>query len=517
MKKVVIIGAGPAGITAGYELLKQTKEYEVTILEESNQIGGLSRTVCYKGNRMDIGGHRFFSKDDRVLQWWQEFLPLQDAVDIDEKLLRHQGFWGLGGPDPNKEDQVMLLRKRISHIYYQKKFIDYPVTLSWNTFQSMGLGCTLEAGCSYLSAALHKREEFSLEDFYINRFGKKLYEMFFKDYTRKVWGRHPKDISPDWGVQRVKGLSIAAVLKDIMSRGGKREDEETSLIKMFRYPKYGPGQLWEAAAREFQNLGGKILMNQRVTGIRTQDGQILSVRVENALEKEGPGIEIPADILISSMPLKDLVQSMDQVPAKMRKIAEGLPYRNFVTVGLLTDRLNLKNKKSKKNVSNMIPDCWIYVQDPGIQMGRIQIFNNWSPYLVADPVKTVWLGLEYFCGEEDACWCQSEEEWVSLAVREMIAMGIIASPQNVLDAHCEKVKKAYPAYFDTYSQINALRIWLDRYSNLYCIGRNGQHRYNNIDHSMETAFAAVESILGQHSSREKMWNINADMVYQESK
>ncbi len=521
MKKVIIVGAGPAGITAGYELLKRTKEYDVTILEESNQIGGLSRTVCYNGNRMDIGGHRFFSKDERVLQWWQEILPLQGREAMDDKLLKRQVPLPPGGPDPETEDAVMLLRKRSSRIYYQKKFFDYPVKLNWNTIRNMGLCTTFEAGSSYLAVALHKKEEHSLEDFYINRFGCKLYQMFFENYTRKVWGRHPRDISADWGAQRVKGISVAEVLRDIFWKSiwgsEKRREVETSLIEEFWYPKYGPGQLWKAAADKFQKMGGKILLNRKVTGIKTIKEQIISVWTESCDMQEIEHMEMPVDILISTMPLKDLVFGMNGVPSNIRKIAAGLPYRDFVTVGLLTDSLNLKNKTDRQTLSNIIPDCWIYVQDADIQMGRIQIFNNWSPYLVKEPQKTVWLGLEYFCTENDKYWRKSEKEWVDLAVKELMAMGILSSPKNVLDAHCEKVKKAYPAYFDTYRQIDTLRAWLNQFSNLYCIGRNGQHRYNNMDHSMETAFTAVKSILENGAFKEEIWNINTAAEYHESK
>lgn len=521
MKKVIIVGAGPAGITAGYELLKQSKEYDVTILEESDQIGGLSRTVCHNGNRMDIGGHRFFSKDERVLRWWQEILPLQGKEAMDDKLLKRHVSLAQVGPDPELEDEVMLLRKRISRIYYQKNFFDYPVKLNWNTICNMGLRTTLEAGSSYLAAVLYKKEEHSLEDFYINRFGRKLYQMFFENYTQKVWGRHPRDISADWGAQRVKGLSVAEVLRDAfwksIQSSEKRRKVETSLIEEFWYPKYGPGQLWETAADKFQKMGGKILLNRKVTGIKTIKKRIISVQMGNRDVQEIEHTEMPVDILISTMPLKDLAFGMDDVPPNVRKIAAGLPYRDFVTVGLLADCLNLKNETDRRTLSDIIPDCWIYVQDVGIQMGRIQIFNNWSPYLVKEPQKTVWIGLEYFCTENDNYWRKSEKEWVDLAIKELMAMGILSSQNNVLDAHCEKVKKAYPAYFDTYNQIDTLRTWLNQFPNLYCIGRNGQHRYNNMDHSMETAFAAVKSILENGAFKEKIWNINTAAKYHESK
>ena len=251
MKKVIIIGAGPAGITAGYELLKQANDkYEIIILEESGEIGGISKTVKYNGNRMDIGGHRFFSKDDRVMNWWTELMPIQGSDAYDDKILGRTKDLSTGGPDPETTDTVMLVRDRISRIYYKKKFFDYPVSLKWETIKNMGFFTTIAAGFSYLKASIFKKEETSLENFYINRFGKKLYSMFFEGYTEKLWGRHPREISADWGSQRVKGLSITAIIKDIFSKIFKKKNRkvETSLIEKFYYPKFGPGQLWETAA-----------------------------------------------------------------------------------------------------------------------------------------------------------------------------------------------------------------------------------------------------------------------------
>ena len=265
MKKVVIIGAGPAGLTAGYELLKDGKEeYEVIILEESQEIGGISKTVRYNGNRMDIGGHRFFSKDQRVMDFWEELMPIQGANSFDDEKLGREKPLKEGGPNPEKEDTVMLLRTRVSRIYYLKKFFDYPISLKLQTFTNMGLIRTIKAGFSYLKTRFIKKEENSLENFYINRFGKVLYSMFFEKYTEKLWGRHPKEISADWGAQRVKGVSITAVFKDAFRKifnYQKKKDVETSLIEEFKYPKLGPGQLWEVTADKILEKGGQIYKN----------------------------------------------------------------------------------------------------------------------------------------------------------------------------------------------------------------------------------------------------------------
>ncbi len=518
-KKVIIIGAGPAGLTAAFELLKaQPDQYDVTILEESGEIGGISKTVQYKNNRMDIGGHRFFSKDDRVMTWWDELMPRQGKPSFDDQKLGREKKLRAGGPDPEKTDRVMLVRGRVSRIYYKKKFFDYPVTMKPETIKNMGFGTTVQAGCSYMKSALHKLPEDSLENFYINRFGKKLYSMFFEGYTEKLWGRHPSEISADWGSQRVKGLSIRAVIKDMWNKTFSKKNDnakvETSLIEEFYYPKYGPGQLWETAAAEVQKMGGQIIMHTKAVKINTDGKKTVKSIV---CDKNGENVTMDCDILISSMPVKDLVEGMNDVPENLRNIASGLPYRDFVTVGLLVDKLNLKNETDIKTLGNIVPDCWIYVQDVGVKLGRIQIFNNWSPYMVSDPEHNVWIGLEYFCAEGDSFWNMSDKECINMAIGELIKMGVISSASDVKDSHREKVKKAYPAYFDTYAQMDELVDYLSGFENLYCVGRNGQHRYNNMDHSMATSFEAVKNIINGDTSKVNIWNVNTEKEYHEEK
>ena len=267
MKRIVIIGAGPAGLTAGYKLLKEAPEdYDVTILEGSGVIGGISQTIRTGGNRMDIGGHRFFTKDKEVMDFWKTVMPIQGSPSKDNIILGREQELCSGGPDPEKEDRVMLIRDRVSRIYYLKSFFDYPVSMKWQTFKNMGFSRTVKAGFSYLKSCVVKKDETSLENFYINRFGKTLYSMFFEKYTEKLWGRHPSEISADWGAQRVKGLSITAVISDMFKKAFhiKSKKVETSLIERFYYPKYGPGQLWEQTAADFQQMGGHLLMHHSV-------------------------------------------------------------------------------------------------------------------------------------------------------------------------------------------------------------------------------------------------------------
>lgn len=520
MKKIVIIGAGPAGITAGYELIKRSKDYEVVILEESNVVGGISQTVNYKGNRMDIGGHRFFSKDQRVTNWWEDLLPTQSSPAFDYKNLGIEVRTNSKGNDPEKSDLAMLVRNRVSRIFYRRKFFDYPMKMSLTTIKNLGFFTTFIAGISYLFACLKKLPETSLENFYINRFGRKLYSMFFEGYTEKLWGRHPKDISADWGAQRVKGLSIVAIIKDVLTKPfrskGNNQKVETSLIQEFSYPKFGPGQLWEYATKEFTLGGGIVKFNAKVIGFKFDDQNVSKVFWQ---DNEGTTHEEICDKVISSMPLKDLVAAMPKevVPTDVSKIAQGLPYRDFVTVGVLVDKLALKNETAIKTLNNIVPDNWIYVQDTGVKMGRIQIFNNWSPYMVADPNNTVWIGLENFCSEGDEYWTMPDTKWRDLGVSELKKIGVIDNSTKISDFNVVRVKKAYPAYFDTYKEIDKLVNWLNTVDNLYCVGRNGQHRYNNMDHSMETAFQTVDNILSGKTTKENIWNVNTEKSYHETK
>ena len=449
MKNVIVIGAGPAGLTAAYELLRRASGYRVVILEATEAIGGISRTVQYQGNRMDIGGHRFFSKDQRVSDWWKKMMPLQGSPSCDDKELGRPASLEPGGPDPEQEDRVMLIRNRVSRIYYQRKFFDYPISLKWQTIRQMGFFCTLKAGMSYLASCVHKKPEDSLENFYRNRFGKALYAMFFEGYTEKLWGRHPSVISADWGSQRVKGLSVTAILKDMCGKlfpGNKKRKVETSLIEEFWYPKFGPGQLWETVAGEVRKMGGEILFGSRVTGLeRGSDGKISGVRYERERKVE----TMEADIVLSSMPLKDLIAGMPGVPGAVRQIAMGLPYRDFVTVGLLVPSLNLKNQTKISTLNNLPPDCWIYVQDTGVKLGRIQIFNNWSPYMVVDVRSRAFVGLEYFCQEGDDFWNMTDEACAEFAVDELVRMGILTGKGDVLGFPRERGRKAYPALWNT--------------------------------------------------------------------
>lgn len=518
-EQAVIIGAGPAGLTAAYELLEKSNIHPV-VCEETDEIGGISKTVQYKGNRIDIGGHRFFSKNDIVMQWWQKMMPIQGKGAKDDLLLHTNKPMPTQGPNPEKENRVMLIRQRVSRIFYLRKFFEYPISLKLETFQNMGLWRTMKAGTGYVWSTVFKRKEDSLENFYINRFGQPLYKMFFEDYTEKVWGIHPSKLGADWGAQRVKGLSLLKVVTHVIKKAFsskqsiEQKEAETSLIEQFIYPKLGPGQLWETVASEVQGKGGEVLKENKVTRIHIENNLVTAVDVEN----EGKTQTIPCNYLFSSMPIKDLIPALSgiNVPEEIKQIAQNLPYRDFITVGLLVDKLKIKNKTKIKTYQERVPDTWIYIQERDVKIGRLQIFNNWSPYMVADYENKMWIGLEYFCTEGDEMWNMPKEDFIKMAIDELEKIDIIDS-KDVCESVEIKVKKAYPSYFGSYYQLNKVIDFLSGIENLYCIGRNGQHRYNNMDHSMLTAMEAVNSVIGKNTDKSSVWNVNTEEEYHETK
>jgi len=534
-KTVIIIGAGPAGLTAAYELLDRT-DYKVIICEATSDIGGISKTINYKGNRIDIGGHRFFSKSDRVMKWWLNILPLQGKPSCDDILLgrsiplgkegkrkpiRSEKFITFPAPDPEKAERVMLVRKRLSRIFFLRKFFNYPITINLETIKNLGLARIFRIGVSYLWICIFPiKPEKSLEDFFINRFGKELYQTFFKDYTEKVWGVPCVKIKPEWGAQRVKGLSITKTilhaLKNLFSSQKSIEQKkvETSLIEQFLYPKYGPGQMWETVANEIKKAGGEILLNHQVTGLKTDGTKILSTTIKNITT--GEEFDIVGDIFFSSMPVKNLVRGLNPpAPSDIQEIAAGLVYRDFITVGLLLKKLKIQNASKIKTVNNIVPDNWIYVQERDVKLGRIQIFNNWSPYMVKNP-ENIWIGLEYFCNMGDDLWSMPDDDFARFVIEELERIDFIYK-NDVLDYTVIRMPKTYPAYFGTYDKFNILREFLDPFGNLYLIGRNGMHRYNNADHSMLTAMVAVDNIVNGSYDKNSIWAVNTEEEYHEEK
>jgi protoporphyrinogen oxidase len=518
----VIIGAGPAGLTAGLELVRAGKR-DVLVLEATNEIGGISRTVEYKGNRIDIGGHRFFSKSDWVMNWWREMLPVAmppGAIGEKEFRVAYQGASRLLGTAhihaTEADDAVMLLRNRLSRIYFNGAFFSYPLQPGFDMVTKLGVGKCTQFALSYGRAHLAPiTPELSLEDFFINRFGRALYGQFFKSYTEKVWGVPCSEISAAWGAQRVKSLNIgnmvAHALKKLVPGGKKGGEEQTSLIENFLYPKFGPGQMWEIAAKRFEQAGGRIVRNARVVGIDREQDRVTAVTAQVA---GGDALQIATNDVISTMPVKDLTVAMRaDLPEAIGGIGTQLQYRDFITVGLLYRKLR-RTAAAIDPKTNLGADNWIYIQDAGVKVGRLQIFNNWSPYMVADP-DTVWVGLEFFAKDDDELWAMSEQSLKALAMREMQQLRL-ADEADALDAVVIRQPKAYPGYFgDAYERFDDLRAYLDGIKNLYLVGRNGMHRYNNQDHSMLSARFAVEAILAGSGDKSAIWGVNIDDDYHE--
>jgi protoporphyrinogen oxidase len=520
-KRAIIIGAGPAGLTAAYELLTKT-DIQPVVIEKSEYMGGISRTVNYNGNRIDIGGHRFFSKSDRVMAWWLQMLPLEASETGSVAIRYHQMERAIAtsgdGPNPAAENRVMLLRPRKSRIYYLRRFFDYPMTLSKDTLLNLGLWRTFKIGTSYVKSSLFPiKPEQNLEQFFINRFGRELYKTFFKSYTEKVWGVPCDRISAEWGAQRIKGLSIwatlAHALKKVFRSGGgdiSQKGTQTSLIEQFLYPKYGPGQMWEEVSRRILEMGGEIRTHQKLNRVDTQDGRVKSIQILDV--ETGATETLAGDYFFSTAPIQELLRSFDiSPPKKVLEVSDGLVYRDFITVGLLVPALKIHDETP--NGRKLVADNWIYIQEPDVQLGRLQIFNNWSPFMVADPGQ-VWLGLEYFCNESDAIWNLSDAAMVALAKEELSKIDIIDA-SAVLDATVLRMEKAYPAYFGTFDRFSEIRDYIDRYENLFLVGRNGMHRYNNQDHSMLTAMMAVENIIEGKTDKNNLWEVNTEMDYHE--
>jgi protoporphyrinogen oxidase len=517
----VIAGAGPAGLTAALELLGRT-DVRPIVIEADSQVGGIAKTIEYQGNRMDLGGHRFFSKSEWVMRWWESILPIAHSADEPTLHLQYQGrstHYSPGTQARAAIDRVMLVRKRLSRIFYRRRFFDYPLKLNLQTVRNLGPVYMAQISASYARARLRPRSpETSLEDFLVNRFGDRLYRTFFKDYTEKVWGVPCRDIDAEWGAQRIKGLSISKALKHAMMKPLRQFDTrqkqlETSLIERFLYPKFGPGQMWEEVAARVAARGGEIHLRHRVVNVTREAQTVTAVTVQDVVS--GELRPLACDYFISSMPLAELMRYLAPADPRVANTAEHLPYRDFMTAGLLVRRMSPVARAGARQSSNgMPPDNWIYVQESDVKLGRLQVFNNWSPALVADP-STIWLGLEYFCTQGDELWSMSDGSFLAFAAAELEKIGLI-SQSDVLDGTVVRVPKAYPAYFGNYRDIGCVREYLDGIGNLLPIGRNGMHRYNNQDHSMLAAKAAVDCIATGSTARAQLWAVNAEDDYLET-
>ncbi|WP_426417195.1 NAD(P)/FAD-dependent oxidoreductase [Aestuariirhabdus sp. LZHN29] len=496
-KQALIIGAGPAGLTAAWELLQHTDIHPI-VVEQQDYVGGLSATIEHRGNAMDIGGHRFFSKSPWVMQWWQNMMPLQTAA-------------------APASPEALLKRQRRSRILYLGQLFNYPLSLSLNTLRQLGIQRLLRVAVSYLGAQLHPiKPERSLEDFFINRFGRELYRTFFKSYTEKVWGVPCQEIDPSWGPQRVKGVSVRSLLANALvspfrSRAIEQNSTETSLIEQFIYPARGPGQMWQRVADRAVEGGAQLRLQHRVVAIETDGNKVCAATLAHGPDGQSQRIEI--DFVISTMPVKTLIASLSPPPpSAVTAVAEGLRYRDMLVVGVLIDPTSLPTQGKQSRLQGM-EDNWLYIQEPHVQVGRIQLFHNWSPYLVAQS-GMLWLGMEYFCQQGDALWALEDSQLALLATAELEKLGL-ATESAITDHHVLRVPYAYPAYFGSYGSFDRIRSYTDRIDNLYLIGRNGTHRYNNQDHSMITAREAVRLIRRGLGDRSSIWAVNSEEDYHE--
>ena len=462
---VVVIGAGPAGLTAAYQLCK--RRAPVTVLEADSVVGGISRTAEAEGWRFDIGGHRFFTKVPIVERLWYEIL---------------------GGEN-------FLVRPRMSRIHYRGKMYDYPLR-AFNALSGLGLLETARCLLSYLWARIHPpKDQTKFEGWAAARFGWRLYRIFFKTYTEKVWGMPASEIEADWAAQRIKNLSLMKAISNALLPNRSKE-QITSLIEEFKYPKYGPGMMWDFARQKVEALGGKVAFQAPVLTVHCAERRAVAVtaRVDGKLQR------IPASHVISSMPLGELVLALDPpAPERVLEAARSLRHRDFLTVAVVVP------------LDCSFPDNWIYVHSPEVRLGRIQNFGSWSPYMVKDGKAC--LGMEYFVNEGDDLWTQDDQSLIELAKRELAALGL-AQVDRIEKGYVVRMPKAYPLYADDYkAKVEIIRSWLaDNASNIHPVGRNGMHRYNNQDHSMYTATLSVENIFG---AKHDVWSVNVDDDYHE--
>lgn len=463
-RPVAIIGAGPAGLTSAYELVKHG--VFPLVLEQSDKVGGIARTEVYKNYRFDIGGHRFFTKIGEVDRLWQEVLG----------------------------DEFIQV-PRLSRIYYKGKFFDYPLSL-FNTLSNLGIIPSALILWSYLkakfTAIIDRPDPQTFEEWVTHCFGERLYQTFFKTYTEKVWGIPCNKIQAEWAKQRIKGMSLKSAVINILF--GKNNTK--SMIKKFDYPILGPGMMWERFQEKVEEAGGKVQLNTKVIRVERQDNRILQIVTQ---EGEETGV-VTGDNFISSMPITALVHRLDPPPPpEVLEAARSLSYRDFLIVALII------------NADDLFPDNWIYIHSPDVKVGRIQNFKNWSPAMVPDANKTC-LGMEYFCNEKDSVWELSDSELIELATQEVAQLGLVKATA-VEDGTVIRQKKAYPVYDrDYYGHLETIRRYLDTFENLQTVGRNGMHRYNNQDHSMLTGLLAAKNILGE---KHDLWDVNTERSYHE--
>lgn len=476
MKTIAVIGAGPAGLTVAYEILKNSDEYKVVIFEKDVSVGGLSKSFSFEGGNIDIGGHRFFTRNSRVLEIWNEILPF----------------------DKDK----MLQRNRKSHIFWENKFVEYPIKINIELFEKIGLYESINTILSYIKTHNKYKKVDTMEKFYINRFGEKLYKKFFENYTYKLWGIPAEEISAEWGAQRIQNLSAIKIIKNFICSLKNDCLKERTLIDKFFYPAFGSGQFWNEMKNEVSKSGGIFKMECTVKKLILKDGRITSILyIKNGIEYDEK-----FDYIVSSIPLKELIFSLKNVPMQIYNVAKRLKYRDMIIIAISVPEAYLG-----KNFNEVKDDNWIYVQEKDIPFGRIQILNNWSPY--ASKKDNILFELELFCNKGDLIWNLTDKEIYNISLQGLIKCDFVISNNSIFSYFIRKIEKAYPVYDDGYYDLDIIKHWINDISNLRCIGRNGQHCYNNMDHSMEMGIDAAKSILDKNYNRECLWNVNKKQEY----
>lgn len=509
MKTVLVIGAGPAGLTAAYELAKD-KEYHVILIERRDGVGGIARTIAFEGNHVDVGPHHFYTTSKYIKDIWNSLLPEQGQPSKDDILLHRDVLLNEGGPDPEKSDDVLLVRQRISRILYDNKFFSYPLSFDFQTMLKLGMGKSVLFAVSLMKAKLFKRKERTMEDFLINNFGKALYQNFFRDYTIKAWGDLPQNISNECGTQRIQGISIIKALKSVIKSifGVKAKPDESSgsinEVTKFKYPKYGAGQMWDRLGKRiaaYENV--EIWLNSDAETITVENGKVTKV----AIRKNGDLIKRPFDYVISSMPIADLFKrfsNKDSIEPSLYQSAIDLKCRNFVMIGIFVKKLKKENDTEYATVNNIIPDCWSYIYNGHVKISRINVFNNFSPYVVKNWQDEVLLGIEYICDETDAIWSADDETSARMAIAEAEYLGLIDGA-DVIRTVKVKEAHAYPAYLGTYRHFEQIKSYLLGFENLFSVGRKGQHRYLDMDQSMATSIECVNYIRKKSADKSGIW------------
>ncbi len=490
-KVAVIIGAGPAGLSLAYELIEKNSDIKPVIIEKLPCVGGLSRTVYFDNLGVEIGPHRLHTKDEYLKSVWEKMLPFQNAPAPDDIYAKRNIKYPEKGLDPNTNDNVMLIKRRFSTIIYNKKLFPYPIKLNFNIIKKLGFLTTIKAGFSYIKSMFFKLEENCLENFMVNRFGRVLYNIFFKDYTTKVWGVSPKILSAEWGSERIRKLSLLKTVMNAILSNFKfiKFQKEASLIDQFYYPKFGCSQLWNTMADYIVQHGGEIIYNSEFVDFDTDNGEIKSMHYKN----NGEIKEIKGDYYISSIAISDLIKGFSNPPQDVKEDALNLPYRDHILVSFYTTEFNIENTTDFPTPNNKAPDSWIYLQEPDALAARFTIVNNWSPWLVGDFKTNYLLSLEYFTNEGDDFWNKSDDEIIEIAKTECLKYNI-CRPNSILKTHVIREHKAYPSYWGTYKNINRIKEYFASFRNLRLMGRNGIHRYNNMDTAMISGINVAREI-----------------------